>query len=655
MTREQSPDRTAREGGTARPAEVAPPAAAPARRSAAGRAGSHLSSESRGITREVRHGTVGSTTDLFDAVAGLRPDTARHESDERLAERASRAVLSAVVEPGDGILGGLLLEHGAAELLDRLRSLRPSGADNRRHALASLRAGVREPGQPGTRGESALRSTMHLVGSGARSSGRQPRGVPCDSSSGGGFIDGGSSLGGARAADAYPDDGVLELFRSREGAGQRHPAGSRSPEHRGDGVTTPPGKPSLDRALARVSASIETWMLRLDHAEQALCLPAAAAVGARLLIPGDDDWPAGVDDLGRHAPIVLWVRGAARDLGDDRPAIALVGARACSAYGQQVASEASWHLARRGVTILSGGAYGIDGAVHRAAIRAGGRTVAFLAGGVDRLYPAGHHALLEAIIDNGALVSEVPCGTAPTKWRFLQRNRLIAAASQATVVIEAGARSGSLNTAGHAAQLGRPLGAVPGPVTTAHSIGCHRLLREYDAICVTSGNEMSQLIEFAPSAAETGAATASAETRAAPTAAESPGRPRESPEDEVILSTSDAPAFIVDASLQPRSPAPGATNAEPPLSKEPRTTRAETPSAADGGGTRQARPREEEPRARRLIDSLSPRTPRRPLELARASGLSLGEVVSELGSLQLRGVVRVTDGGWLYVPQEQRR
>ena len=197
-----------------------------------------------------------------------------------------------------------------------------------------------------------------------------------------------------------------------------------------------------------------------------------------------------MDDLGRHAPLGLWVRGRVDVLAGNSPSIALVGARAATGYGEHVAD------ARRrpdssiaGSSIVSGGAYGIDGMAHRAALASGGTTVAFLAGGVDRFYPIGHESLLTRIASStGAVISEVPCGTAPTKWRFLQRNRLIAAASDATVVLEAGLRSGSINTAGHAAALGRPLGAVPGPVTSPASAGCHRLLREYDAVCVVDAD-----------------------------------------------------------------------------------------------------------------------------------------------------------------------
>jgi DNA processing protein len=173
--------------------------------------------------------------------------------------------------------------------------------------------------------------------------------------------------------------------------------------------------------------------------------------------------------------------------------VSIVGARAATAYGESVAAELAGDLAAGGVAVISGGAYGIDGAAHRAALGAGGTTIAYLAGGVDRAYPVGHQQLFDRIRNGGAVLSEVPCGAAPTKWRFLQRNRLIAAAGAATVVVEAGWRSGSLNTAGHAAALGRPLGAVPGPVTSAASAGCHRLLREYDAVCVTSAQEVREL------------------------------------------------------------------------------------------------------------------------------------------------------------------
>jgi DNA processing protein len=240
--------------------------------------------------------------------------------------------------------------------------------------------------------------------------------------------------------------------------------------------------------------AVARWRSRVSAPTVLLALRQAARFGAGLLVPGDPDWPLGVDDLGESAPHALWVRGDRELLGRLQRSIAIVGARAATGYGEHVTVEVSSGLVDRGFTIVSGAAYGIDGIAHRAALASSGSTVAFLAGGVDRFYPAGHEALLTRIVERGAVVSEVPPGTAPTKWRFLQRNRLIAAASRATVVVEAGWRSGSLNTASHAADLGRPVGAVPGPVTSAASAGCHKLLRETPAICVTDADEMAELV-----------------------------------------------------------------------------------------------------------------------------------------------------------------
>lgn len=242
---------------------------------------------------------------------------------------------------------------------------------------------------------------------------------------------------------------------------------------------------ALDRARAR-------WMPRLQPSAVAAALDAARRCGARLIVPGDDDWPVRFDDLEAHAPVALWRRGGGAP--SDAPRVALVGARAATAYGEGVAADLAADLAAAGVVVVSGAAYGIDGACHRGALSAGGATVAFLAGGVDRPYPRGHEGLLERISTTGAVWSETPCGAAPTKWRFLSRNRLIAAMADAVVVIEAGWRSGSLNTAGHAATLGRPLGAVPGPITSAASAGCHRVLREFDGVCVTSATDVLEML-----------------------------------------------------------------------------------------------------------------------------------------------------------------
>ena len=235
------------------------------------------------------------------------------------------------------------------------------------------------------------------------------------------------------------------------------------------------------------------WLPRLSAASIGAALEVAGRVHARLVVPGDVEWPEQVDDLGPHAPLALWVRGEAGTLARRRPSVAMVGARAATSYGEHVAVELAADLAGSGIPIVSGAAYGIDGAAHRASLAAGGTTVALLAGGVDRPYPAGHGELIDRIVASGAVASEVPCGSAPTKWRFLQRNRIIAALADVTVVVEAGWRSGSLNTASHALAIGRTVGAVPGPITSAASAGAHRLLRE-GAVCVTSADDVRELL-----------------------------------------------------------------------------------------------------------------------------------------------------------------
>jgi DNA processing protein len=295
---------------------------------------------------------------------------------------------------------------------------------------------------------------------------------------------------------AEPGDGVLGRLTALLGASEAAAL-----------VLTRPDVPALVQAFRAAGeqidprtarAALERWLPRVDADAMVRAIVQAGRVGARLLLPSDPLWPRGVDDLAVHAPFTLWVRGAVGALAAGLRAIALVGARASTGYGTLVAGEMAAGLSDRGVTIVSGGAYGIDGAAHRATLNRGGTTVALLAGGVDRFYPLGHDRLLAEIAETGAVVSELPCGAAPTRWRFLQRNRLIAASTGATVVVEAGVRSGSLNTAGHASALGRPVGAVPGPVTSPSSAGCHRLLREYDAICVTDATQVAELVDGGP-------------------------------------------------------------------------------------------------------------------------------------------------------------
>lgn len=229
-----------------------------------------------------------------------------------------------------------------------------------------------------------------------------------------------------------------------------------------------------------------------------------AALGARLVCPGDDEWPDRLDwepgvmggEVTQMAPPwALFVRGRAHLREACERSVAVVGARASSAYGTFVAGELAFGLSEAGFAVVSGGAYGIDGAAHRAALTAeAAPTVAVLACGVDVAYPRGHDRLLAQVADAGLVVSEVPPGSSPTRLRFLVRNRVIAALSGGTVVVEAARRSGSLSTAGRALDLNRQVMAVPGPVTSSQSAGCHDLIRTGKAALVTSTAEVLELL-----------------------------------------------------------------------------------------------------------------------------------------------------------------
>ncbi|SDZ20289.1 DNA processing protein [Amycolatopsis xylanica] len=236
-----------------------------------------------------------------------------------------------------------------------------------------------------------------------------------------------------------------------------------------------------------------------DLAEQDLA--EAERLGARLVIPEDDEWPSwplhsltlaqgnGIREA--VPPLALWVRGQ-RPLDEAADnAIAIVGARAATGYGEHVASELGFGLASAGFPIFSGAAYGIDGAAHRGALASEGFTVAVLGCALDAGYPAGHEGLLNRIAESGVVISEYPMGTSPAKHRFLVRNRLIAALTEGTIVVEAGQRSGARNTAATAGALGKVVMAVPGPITSAMSVGCHDLIREAHASLVTSVQDVA--------------------------------------------------------------------------------------------------------------------------------------------------------------------
>jgi DNA processing protein len=245
------------------------------------------------------------------------------------------------------------------------------------------------------------------------------------------------------------------------------------------------------RALERALAG---WRVRLRWLPDDGQIEAACRDGIRLICPADPDWPGALDELGSARPYALWLRGHADLHLACARSVSMVGSRAATGYGAHVAGEIAADLSERGWTIVSGGAYGIDAASHRGALVAGGISIAVLACGVDYPYPAGHADLFADIAARGLVISEWPPGRHPARLRFLIRNRTIAALTRGTVIVEAGERSGALNTARHAALLGRPLMAVPGPVTSAQSAGCHRIIRDWGATCVTRADDIIEML-----------------------------------------------------------------------------------------------------------------------------------------------------------------
>lgn len=248
-----------------------------------------------------------------------------------------------------------------------------------------------------------------------------------------------------------------------------------------------------------LTEAIKRWAPRSGELAPERDIATMERLGGRIWTPEDSQWPEALLDLGIAQPICLWVRGGTDfNVPAEHRSVALVGSRDSTNYGNSVTGDLAAGLVHRDICVVSGGAYGIDAQAHRAALATGGRgesppTIAVSACGLDRYYPAGNEDLLRAIADRGMLIAEVPPGSSPTRWRFLQRNRLIAALCSVTVVVEARWRSGALNTAHHAAGLSREVAAVPGSVHSANSAGCHRLLREGSAVCVTDAAEIAEL------------------------------------------------------------------------------------------------------------------------------------------------------------------
>jgi DNA processing protein len=254
-----------------------------------------------------------------------------------------------------------------------------------------------------------------------------------------------------------------------------------------------PGDERVGQAVAEYGAAIavERWesgigadamcksvdrVLNSRLVEQAV--KSLNSVRGRFITPVDEEWPSSLDDLDAAAPVGLWCIGAGSLSAIANRSLAVVGARSATAYGQRIAHEIGAQAAKEDVGVISGAAYGIDAAAHRGSLVAQGKTVAVLACGVDVAYPVSHRGLLSSITDSGVIVSEAPPGAKPHKHRFLTRNRLIAALSQSTVVVEAALRSGSLSTSNWAHVLNRQIWGIPGPITSATSAGVHSAIRD---------------------------------------------------------------------------------------------------------------------------------------------------------------------------------
>lgn len=253
--------------------------------------------------------------------------------------------------------------------------------------------------------------------------------------------------------------------------------------------------PGMDRAEAAVWREHIHAHRRVDQAASAI----AESERFRFIVPSDAEWPASLNDLGSRTPYGLWVNGNTNLLRSDAAErVTITGSRAATGYGTFVTEDIASGLSEEGRTVVAGAAYGIEGSAHRAALAGSGCTIAVMASGIDRPYPAAHNQLLEQIAQSGIVLSEVPPGSVPTRQRFIDRSRLHAALSGATVIVEAGARSGTMRTAQEAQDLGRIVGAVPGPITSAASYGTNLLIQEGSAHLVASASDMARLMQSGP-------------------------------------------------------------------------------------------------------------------------------------------------------------
>lgn len=385
------------------------------------------------------------------------------------------------------------------------------------------------------------------------------------------------------------------------------------------------------------------WSTRCGQLHGAADIAVMNRLGGGVLTPEDPAWPQQLRDLGPLAPVALWFRGDGEESGHASLArlpgphrtVAIVGSREITDYGVRVTAELTEELVRAGLCVVSGGAYGVDAAAHRAALRAGAQrdarsapgtatptrmsseenartaaTLAVMAGGLDRFYPAGNENLLRDVAAQGLLLSEMAPGSAPTRHRFLQRNRLIAALGMVTVVTEARWRSGAQSTAHHALTLGREVGVVPGSIFSASSAGCHRLLRETPAQLVRDASDVLSLV-----------------TGGVPPRLASGERPGSSvPDKAVPESTGPNMASIPGSAAAPIRPA-----------RQPELTSADEQKHPEDGLNEAQR---------LLFDALPRRGLSTPSKLSAVAGLPLPKVLAELTRLQRSGHARDVNGQW---------
>jgi DNA processing protein len=430
----------------------------------------------------------------------------------------------------------------------------------------------------------------------------------------------------ARAALTYlaePADRWLNGLISAHGAARTLDAirSGRLPDPSGDF----PIPPFTLRTLQR---SLERWRVRLDELPTPDAVAAFRASGIRLICPGDPEWPEQLADLGLDQPYALWLRGTADLRFNCLRSVAVVGSRAATAYGCYVAAEFAASVAARGWAVVSGGAFGVDASAHRGALGADGVTVAVLACGVDVPYPVGHTELFEAVAAQGVIVSEWPPGRTVSRLRFLVRNRVIAALATGTLVVEAGERSGAVNTARHARDLGRRLMAVPGPVTSDQSAGCHRIIREWQGTLVTTAVEVIEHLSPVGATLEPTNAPATDPADPAPLAPASAGPGPLGP----------APASPVD----PPSPADPSRPVDPPRSVDPPRPKSSR--------RRRIRPALDldamDLETTQVLDAMPARGGMAATRIAQRAGMVPTTVVRCLAALAASGYIERCDEGW---------